>query len=34
LAFEHPVTGKPMRFETPLSEDLSQLHHELQLQSK
>jgi 23S rRNA pseudouridine1911/1915/1917 synthase len=33
LAFEHPVTGKPLRFETSLPEDLSQLHQELRLQS-
>jgi 23S rRNA pseudouridine1911/1915/1917 synthase len=33
LAFEHPVTGKPMRFEAGLPDDLIQLHQELQLQS-
>jgi 23S rRNA pseudouridine1911/1915/1917 synthase len=33
LAFEHPVTGKALRFETDLPEDLSQLHQELRLQS-
>ncbi len=33
LAFEHPVTGQPMRFETSLPENLSQLHQELRLSS-
>jgi 23S rRNA pseudouridine1911/1915/1917 synthase len=33
LGFEHPVSGKAMRFEAPLPPDLSDLHHKLQLQS-
>jgi 23S rRNA pseudouridine1911/1915/1917 synthase len=33
LGFDHPVSGKALRFETPLPADLSQLHHELRLQS-
>jgi 23S rRNA pseudouridine1911/1915/1917 synthase len=33
LAFEHPATGKSLKFEAPLPDDLSQLHHELRLQS-
>jgi 23S rRNA pseudouridine1911/1915/1917 synthase len=32
LGFEHPRTGRKMRFEAPMPEALSQLHHELQLQ--
>jgi 23S rRNA pseudouridine1911/1915/1917 synthase len=32
LGFEHPKTGKPLRFEAPLPPALSQLHHELRLQ--
>jgi 23S rRNA pseudouridine1911/1915/1917 synthase len=34
LAFEHPVSARRLRFETPLPDDLSQLHQELRLQSK
>ena len=33
LGFEHPKSGKAMLFESPLPDDLSQLHHELRLQS-
>jgi 23S rRNA pseudouridine1911/1915/1917 synthase len=33
LGFEHPKSGKPLHFEAPLPQALSQLHHELQLQS-
>ncbi len=33
LGFEHPKTGKPLHFEAPLPSALSQLHHELRLQS-
>lgn len=33
LGFEHPRTHRKLRFEAPLPEALSQLHHELQLQS-
>jgi 23S rRNA pseudouridine1911/1915/1917 synthase len=33
LGFEHPKTGKPLHFEAPLPEAMSQLHHELRLQS-
>jgi 23S rRNA pseudouridine1911/1915/1917 synthase len=33
LGFEHPKTGKPLRFEAPLPPAMSQLHHELRLQS-
>ncbi len=29
LGFEHPKTGKQMRFEAPLPDELSQLHHAL-----
>ncbi len=29
LGFEHPVTGEPMRFESPLPEDISQLIKQL-----
>ena len=34
LGFEHPKTGKPVHFEAPLPQDLSQLHHQLKAQSK
>jgi 23S rRNA pseudouridine1911/1915/1917 synthase len=33
LGFEHPKSGKPLHFEAPLPPALSQLHHELRLQS-
>jgi 23S rRNA pseudouridine1911/1915/1917 synthase len=33
LGFEHPKTGKPLHFEAPLPPAMSQLHHELRLQS-
>jgi 23S rRNA pseudouridine1911/1915/1917 synthase len=33
LGFEHPKTGKPLHFEAKLPAALSQLHHELRLQS-
>ncbi len=33
LGFEHPKTGKPLHFEAKLPQALSQLHHELKLQS-
>lgn len=33
LGFEHPKSGKPLHFEAPLPEAMSQLHHELKLQS-
>lgn len=33
LGFEHPKTGKALRFEAPLPEDLSHLQQELRLQS-
>jgi 23S rRNA pseudouridine1911/1915/1917 synthase len=33
LGFEHPKTGKPLHFEAPLNAAMSQLHHELRLQS-
>jgi 23S rRNA pseudouridine1911/1915/1917 synthase len=33
LGFEHPRSAKALRFETPLPRDLSQLHHDLALQS-
>jgi 23S rRNA pseudouridine1911/1915/1917 synthase len=33
LGFEHPKTGKPLLFEAKLPPALSQLHHELRLQS-
>jgi 23S rRNA pseudouridine1911/1915/1917 synthase len=33
LGFEHPRSGKPLRFESPLPEDLSQLRHLLGQQS-
>jgi 23S rRNA pseudouridine1911/1915/1917 synthase len=33
LGFEHPKTGKPLHFEALLPEAMSQLHHELRLQS-
>lgn len=33
LGFEHPKTQKPLLFEAPLPPDLTQLYHELQLQS-
>jgi 23S rRNA pseudouridine1911/1915/1917 synthase len=33
LGFEHPRTGKKLRFSAPLPEDLSHLHHELKFQS-
>lgn len=34
LGFEHPKTGRQLQFEAHLPPDLSQLHHELQLQSR
>jgi 23S rRNA pseudouridine1911/1915/1917 synthase len=33
LGFEHPKTGKPLHFEAKLPPALTQLHHELKLQS-
>lgn len=33
LGFEHPATGKKLRFEAALPDDLSQLHQELRVQS-
>ena len=33
LGFEHPVSGKALRFEAALPADLSDLHHKLRLQS-
>ncbi len=33
LGFEHPATGKALRFEAPLPDDLSHLQQELRLQS-
>ncbi len=33
LGFEHPVSGKALRFEAALPPDLSDLHHKLRLQS-
>jgi 23S rRNA pseudouridine1911/1915/1917 synthase len=33
LGFEHPKTGRALRFEAPLPEDLSHLQQELRLQS-
>jgi 23S rRNA pseudouridine1911/1915/1917 synthase len=33
LAFEHPTSHKKLTFQSPLPPDLSQLHHELRLQS-
>jgi len=33
LGFEHPVSGKPLRFEAPLPAALSHLQQELRLQS-
>jgi 23S rRNA pseudouridine1911/1915/1917 synthase len=32
LGFEHPKSGKPMFFEVPMPQAMSQLHHELALQ--
>ncbi|MDE2444648.1 MAG: RluA family pseudouridine synthase [Alphaproteobacteria bacterium] len=34
IGFDHPVTGKHLRFEANLPSFLSQLHHDLKLQSK
>jgi 23S rRNA pseudouridine1911/1915/1917 synthase len=33
LGFEHPQSGKPLHFEAPLPPALSQLYHELRMQS-
>jgi 23S rRNA pseudouridine1911/1915/1917 synthase len=33
LGFEHPVTGRKLRFERPLPADLTYLHQELRLQT-
>jgi 23S rRNA pseudouridine1911/1915/1917 synthase len=33
LGFEHPKSGKPLHFEAPLTPTLSQLYHELRVQS-